>query len=81
MTTAEQDAFEERLRRRSRLTMRPRSLYAAVKLGLPDRMATRPRTPEQLAGALGLSAPHLHRFLRGLCTIGFARSCRRGIRA
>jgi hypothetical protein len=41
-----------------------------VKLGLPDTLAAGPVPGEQLAAALGLSLPHLHRFLRGLCTIG-----------
>src|SRR5262249_56157862 len=44
--------------------------YAAVKLGLPDRMGARPWTAEALASELGLSAPHLLRFLRGLVTLG-----------
>ena len=43
---------------------------AAVKLGLPDRMESRHCTGEQLAEAMGLSAPHLNRFLRGLAVIG-----------
>ena len=41
-----------------------------MKLDLPDKMAERAWTAEQLAGALGSSAPHLFRFLRGLVTIG-----------
>jgi hypothetical protein len=44
--------------------------YAAAKLGLPDRMGARPWTARALAAELGLSAPHLLRFLRGLVTIG-----------
>lgn len=44
--------------------------YAAAKLGLPDRMGARPWTAPALAAELGLSAPHLLRFLRGLVTIG-----------
>ena len=32
-------------------------------------------TSEQLAALLGLSAAHLHRFLRGLCSSASARSC------
>ncbi|MGH6826579.1 methyltransferase [Methyloceanibacter sp.] len=44
--------------------------YAAVKLGLPDRMGTRHWTAEELAAELSLSPPHLFRFLRGLVTIG-----------
>ena len=44
--------------------------YAAVKLGLPEKMAARPWTAEALAKELGLSPPHLLRFLRGLVTLG-----------
>ena len=44
--------------------------YAAVKLGLPDRMGARTWTAEALAAELGLSPPHLLRFLRGLATLG-----------
>lgn len=44
--------------------------YAAVKLGLPEKMGARPWTAEALAAALGLSPPHLLRFLRGLATLG-----------
>ena len=47
--------------------------YAAVKLGLPDRMGERALTAKQLAGELGLSAPHLSRFLRGLVTLGICK--------
>jgi hypothetical protein len=70
MTEREQDAFEARLRRQLDAYHESALVYAAVKLGLPDRLAAGPATSEQLAAALGLSAPHLHRFLRGLCTIG-----------
>ena len=38
--------------------------------GLPDRLAAGAATGAELAETLGLSAPHLVRFLRGLCTIG-----------
>ena len=44
--------------------------YAAVKLGLPEKMAARPWTAEALAKELSLSPPHLLRFLRGLVTLG-----------
>jgi SAM-dependent methyltransferase len=44
--------------------------YAAVKLGLPKKMGARPWTNEALAAELGLSAPHLLRFLRALVTLG-----------
>jgi hypothetical protein len=44
--------------------------YTAVKLALPETMGTRSWKPEALAAELGLSAPHLLRFLRGLASIG-----------
>lgn len=65
-----QDAFVERLRFQIEAYHASALVYAAIKLGLPDRMGPRAWTPEQLAEALHLSAPHLLRFLRGLCTIG-----------
>jgi hypothetical protein len=70
MTTAEEHAFAERLRRNIEAYHETALVYATVKLGLPDILAAGPATAEPLAGALGLSAPHLHRLLRGLCTIG-----------
>lgn len=70
MTAGEQDSFEERLRRSIEAYHEVALVYAAVTLGLPDKLATGPATAEQLAAVLGLSAPHLHRFMRGLCTIG-----------
>ncbi len=70
MTESEQEAFEERLRLKIEAYHEAALLYAAVKLGLPDKMGSRSWPAEQLADALGLSAPHLNRFLRGLCTIG-----------
>ena len=51
--------------------------YAAVKLGLPDTLAARACDGRALAAALGLSPPHLHRFLRGLATIGICEERRR----
>jgi len=65
-----QDAFEERLRLKIEAYHEAALVYAAMKLGLPERMAAGAVTAEQLAEALRLSAPHLMRFLRGLCTIG-----------
>ena len=70
----EQRSFEERLRLQIEAYHEAALVYAAVKLGLPERMGTRSWTAEQLAAELGtharVSAPHLHRFLRGLSTIG-----------
>jgi len=66
----EQGSFEKRLRLQIEAYHGAALVYAAVKLGLPDRMGTRSWTAEQLGAKLGLSAPHLLRFLRGLSTLG-----------
>ena len=66
----EQKAFEARLSRQIAAYHDAALLYAAVKLGLPDRLAAQASTAEQLAEALGLPAPRLRRFLRGLVTLG-----------
>jgi O-methyltransferase domain len=70
MSGPDQDAFAERLRRQIDAYHEAALVYAAVKLRLPDRLAAGPATSEQLAASLGLSAPHLARFLRGLCSLG-----------
>ena len=70
MAEQDQQAFEERLRKQIEAYHEAALVYTAVKLGLPDTLAGAPVTSQQLAAALGLSAPHLHRFLRGLCTLG-----------
>jgi hypothetical protein len=70
LTTAEEEAFAERLRRNIEAYHETALVHAAVRLGLPDRLAAGPVAELQLAGELGLSAPHLRRFLRGLCAIG-----------
>jgi hypothetical protein len=66
----EPDPAEERLRRSIEAYHEAALLYAAVKLGLAEKMGGRSWTAEALAKALGLSAPHLARFLRGLCILG-----------
>jgi O-methyltransferase domain len=66
----DQAAFEERLRRQIDAYHEAALIYAAVTLGLPDRLAAGPATSGQLAASLGLSTPHLARFLRGLCSLG-----------
>lgn len=45
-------------------------VYTAVKLNLAEKMGAASWRAKPLAAALGLSAPHLGRFLRGLCIIG-----------
>ncbi len=70
MERSEPDDAEDRLRSQIEAYHASALAYAAAKLGLPDRMGARPRTVQALAAELGLSAPHLLRFLRGLVTIG-----------
>jgi hypothetical protein len=70
MAEAEQNDFEARIRRSIEAYHESALVYAAVKLDLPDKMGTRSWTAEQLAAELGLSAPHLLRFLRGLANLG-----------
>ena len=64
-----QTDFEERLRQQIDAYHEAALVYAAVRLGLPDRLAEKPVTAEELASALELSGPHFRRFLRGLCSI------------
>jgi AraC-like DNA-binding protein len=70
MADGEQDDFEARIRRSIDAYHESALVYAAVKLGLPEKMGTRSWTAEELAEELGLSAPHLARFLRGLASLG-----------
>jgi hypothetical protein len=70
MSQAGRDALEERLSQAIEAYHEAALLHAAVQLGLPQAMGAASRQPEDLARALGLSAPHLARFLRGLCLIG-----------
>lgn len=69
----ETEAWEERMSRQIAAYHEAALLYAAVKLGLPDRLAEDARSAEQLAADLGLSAPHLDRFLRGLVNLGVCK--------
>jgi O-methyltransferase domain len=62
--------IEGRLRRSVEAYHEAALLYAAVKLGLAEKMGARSYSAGALAEALGLSAPHLARFLRGLCIMG-----------
>ena len=70
----EQETFEDRLRLKIEAYHEAALVYAAVKLGLPDRLAAGPVTGEQLAGGawtFGASPPPLlaralhHRHVRG----------------
>jgi hypothetical protein len=67
---SEQADFEARLRRQIEAYHEAALVYAAVKLRLPERLEDQPRTAEDLAEKLGLSAPHLRRVLRGLVAFG-----------
>jgi SAM-dependent methyltransferase len=61
---------EDRLRQEIEAYHAAALAYAAVKLGLPDKMGDRSWTTDDLALALKVSAPHLDRLLRGLVTKG-----------
>ena len=74
----DQASFEDRLRKQIEAYHEAALVYAAVKLGLPDRLAAGPATGAQLAGTLELSTPHLTRFLRGLCSIGICEELEGG---
>jgi hypothetical protein len=69
MSPPEHDA-EDRLRGQIEAYHAAGLAYAAVKLGLPETMGADAWTAERLATALGVSAPHLFRMLRGLATLG-----------
>jgi O-methyltransferase domain/Dimerisation domain len=45
-------------------------IHVAANLGLADRLAEQPRTPEQLAVVVGADAQALHRLLRALASLG-----------
>jgi AraC-like DNA-binding protein len=64
------DATEERLRLQIEAYHSSALIYAAARLGLPETVTSREWTARQLADELGLSSPHLFRFLRVLSTIG-----------
>jgi O-methyltransferase domain len=70
MAGAEQDGLEGRIRRSIDAYHEAALVYAAVKLGLPEKMGTLSWTVEGLATELGLPPLHLARFLRGLATLG-----------
>ena len=57
---------------------RTHALRAAVRLGIPDRLASRPRTAAALAVETGADADALHRLLRALAAGRLLRLDRRG---
>jgi hypothetical protein len=63
-------AFEARVRRQIEAYHEAALVYAAVKLRLPERLEDQPRSADDVAGKLNLSAPHVHRLLRGLVALG-----------
>jgi hypothetical protein len=65
-----QSDFEERLHLQIAAYHDAALLHAAVTLGLPERLDTEPATAAALAAERGLSAPHLHRLLRTLASLG-----------
>ena len=73
MSQAGNDAVEDRLSRAVEAYHEAALLYAAAKLGLAETMGAASWTADDLAQTLGLSAPHLARFLRGLCIIGICQ--------
>ncbi len=64
------DDFEERLGLKIAAYHDAALLHAAIVLGLPEKMGKRGISADALAAELGLSAPHLHRLLRGLASLG-----------
>ena len=70
MAGAEQDDLEARIRRSIDAYHEAALVYAAVKLGLPEKMGMQSWTAESLVAELGLSPPNVARFLRGLATLG-----------
>jgi len=64
------DGFEERLGLKIAAYHDAAVLHAAIVLGLPEKIEQRGIPADALAVELGLSAPHLHRLLRGLASLG-----------
>ena len=75
---SEQAGFEMRLRRQIEAYHDAALMYAAVKLRLPERLEDQPRTADDLAEKLGLSAPHVHRLMRGLVAAGICEELPEG---
>jgi hypothetical protein len=69
VTESEQQAFEDRLRRKIDAYHEAALLFTAVTARIPDLLNLGGRTPEMLAGELGLRPAPLRRFLRGLATM------------
>ena len=78
MDGREQAAIEDRLRQQIESYHEAALVFTAVTLGLPDRLSAGPLAAEELARDLSLSAPHLHRFLRGLATLSLCEELPHG---
>jgi AraC-like DNA-binding protein len=66
----DEEGFENRLSKQIAAYHGAALLHAAIVLGLPERIEQRGVQADALATELGLSAPHLHRLLRGLASLG-----------
>src|SRR5262249_17310442 len=66
----DQQAVSERVRLQIEAYDTSALVYAAVKFGLPATMGSGRWRVAELADQLHLSPPHLHRFLRGLASLG-----------
>jgi hypothetical protein len=69
MDQREQAEIEDHLRRQIGAYHEAALVFTAVKIGIPDALSAGPMASDDLAGELGLSAPHLRRFLLGLVTM------------
>ena len=47
-----------------------RTIYATARLGLADQLASGPQSAAELAGAMKVHAPSLHRLMRTLASLG-----------
>ena len=56
-----------------------RVVYAAAKLGLADQLAAGPKSAAELAGAMRLHAPSLHRLMRTLASLGILTERERSV--
>ncbi len=69
MDQREQAKIMDHLRRQIGAYHEAALVFAAVKTGIPDALSAGPLASNDLASELGLSAPHLRRFLLGLVTM------------
>jgi O-methyltransferase domain/Dimerisation domain len=55
-----------------------RAVYAAVRLAIPDQLASGPKTPAELAELVQAHPRSLYRLLRALASIGIFEECEQG---